>query len=353
MMADTMRATQQDGLLGAFRKQIGWCESLGSPFTAAVLSVLAQDIEADGVMTRPLAAWRGDPIAGALPLRVAGALHALVLTEACPTLAACYPPVMAPGLEAAIRVAMAEHQGFIEDFLASPPQTNEVGRSAVLLGGFLRIAAVTGRPLRLMEIGASAGLNLAWDRYRYRLGGVNWGDPASPLLLAPRWDGPAPPEAALRVQGRRGCDVAPIDLQDDAQRLRLRGYVWADQRERLDRLDHALAIAASVRHQGERADAAAWVGARLREPSEGCTTVLYHSIMWQYMPEASRAAITRDMFAAGERATQGAPLAWLRFEPARPEARPELALTLWPGPRHETLAGAHAHGSAITWLHAG
>ncbi len=346
-MADAGR----DAVLAAFRKQIGWCQSLGSPFTAAVLRVLAEDIAAGGAMTSFLAGWPGNPLADALPLRLAGALHALMLNGTCPSLAACYPPTQAPGLADAIRSALAEHAGFVQDFIASPPQTNEVGRSAVLLGGFLRVAAETGHALRLLEIGASAGLNLVWDRYRYRLGRLAWGDPASPLLLAPDWDGPEPPHTdALRVVERRGCDVAPIDTRDPACRLRLRAYVWADQQDRLSRLDRAIGIAADAGYPVERADAALWAGCRLRETRDGCTTVFYHSIMWQYMPEASRTAIQRDIQQAGDAATTTAPFAWLRFEPPRPDAGPELSLTLWPGGRHRVLAHAHAHGSTVTWL---
>ncbi len=221
----------------------------------------------------------------------------------------------------------------------------------MLLGGFLQIAAATELPLRLLEIGASAGLNLVWDRYRYRLGDLEWGDPASPVLLAPAWDGPPPPDTgALRVAERRACDVAPIDLRDPVQRLRLRAYVWADQPERLQRLDRAIAVASGSPHCVEQADAAAWVGARLRECSPGRATVLFHSIMWQYMPDATRAAIEGDIQQAGAAATPGAPFAWLRFEPLQPETRPALSLSLWPGPHHATLAHAHAHGSAVQWL---
>ncbi len=348
-MADIVGGGRQ-AVLAAVRKQIGWCQNLGSPFTAAVLTVLADDLAAGGAMTAAMAAWTGDPVADALPLRLAGALHALVLNGACPGLAACYPPADAAGLDGAVRSAMAEHHRFVAAFIASPPQTNEVGRSGVLLGGFLQVAAATGLPLRLLEIGASAGLNLFWDRYRYDLGGFEWGDPASPLRLAPAWDGPPPPSAPIRVAERRGCDVAPIDLQDAAQRLRLRAYVWADQTERLARLDQAIAIAARCAERVEQADAAEWTAARLREPGEGQVTVLYHSIMWQYMPEATRAAIQHQILQAGGAATAAAPLAWLRFEPERADMRPALTLTLWPGGQSHGLASAHAHGSSVTWF---
>ena len=98
------------------------------------------------------------------------------------------------------------------------------------------------------------------------------------------------------------------------------------------------------------ADAADWVHARLAEPAPGRTTVLYHSIMWQYLPRASQQAIRASILRAGEHATVAAPFAWLRYEPARAGTRPELQLSLWPGQRDVRLASAHAHGLAVTWL---
>ncbi len=338
----------------SFEKQVGWCQALGSSFSAAVLRVLAADIAAGGIGADLVGGWPGDPVADALPLRLLGALHAAVLTGAAPALARCYPPHDPPRAEVLAEAALdalRAHRDFVAGFIASPPQTNEVGRSGVLLGGFLTLAAATRLPLRLLEIGASAGLNLIWDRYCYNLGGALWGGAASPVRLSPRWTGKLPPmDAPLSVASRAACDIAPIDLEDEAARLRLRAYVWADQPERLARLDGAMALARAGGHRVERADAASWVGDRLREAPPGCATVLYHSIMWQYMPEASRDAIGDAIEAACARASVDAPLAWLRFEPSALDAPPELRLTLWPGAPAQTLARAHPHGSAVTWF---
>ena len=213
------------------------------------------------------------------------------------------------------------------------------------------MAALTGLPIRLLEIGASAGLNLIFDRYRYRLGSGSWGDPGSPVVLAPAWEGGLPPlSAPLRVMERAACDRAPIDLEDPAQRLRLRAYVWADQTERLKRLEAAVALARRERHTVERADATRWVPDRLAVTAEGCATVLYHSIMWAYVPVPDQARIGAAVAAAGRRATDAAPLAWLRFEPPGSASEPELNLTTWPGERHRRLATATAHGQRVAWL---
>jgi hypothetical protein len=340
-------------LIHAFEQQIDWCNRLGSPFTAAVLNVILADLMAGGITAALVGDWPGDPAADAVPLRLAGALHALVLSGQEIGLAPCYPPSVSgrPGnLRLTILATLAEHIDIIRDFLTSPPQTNEVGRSGVLLGGFLTIAARTAMPLHLLEIGASAGLNTIWDRYRYRIGNDTWGDPASPVLLAPEWSGGSPPLAAHpQVAGRNACDIAPVDLSDPLQRLRLKAFIWADQTERLARLDAAIHLAQEACVAVERADAAAWLRHHLAQPRSGQVTVLYHSIMWQYMPQATRHDITAQMQAAAARATATAPLAWLRFEPPTPDQRPELRLTLWPDGTDQLLATAHAHGTSVAW----
>jgi hypothetical protein len=283
---------------------------------------------------------------------MAGALHALALTGSAPPLVSCYPPSAAPvePLRPVLLDVVREHQSAIRAFLVSPPQTNEVGRSGVLVGGFLEIAKETGLPLRCLEIGASAGLNSIWDRYHYRLGAVCWGDPQSPVSLAPGWEGPSPPvDVRLRVIERHACDIAPIDLEDPAQRLRLRAYIWADQRERLSRLESAIDLARAHGPRVDQADAADWIRAKLREPAARVATVFYHSVMWQYMPPGTQAAIQASLERAGDRATNAAPLAWLRLEPFASASGFELRMTLWPGAREFRLAVAHPHGSSVSW----
>jgi hypothetical protein len=342
----------RQAVLSAFAKQIGWCESLGSPFTARVLTILRDDIAAGGASAELARAWPGDPVADALALRMAAGLHALALAESAPALVPCYPPSAATieQLRTVVLDAVREHQSAIRAFLSSPPQTNEVGRSGVLVGGFLQIAKETALPLRLLEIGTSAGLNAIWDRYHYHIGAVGWGDPQSPVRISPSWEGPSPPiDAPIRVIERLACDIAPVDLEDPAQRLRLRAYVWADQRERLSRLESAIDLARAHGPRVERADAADWVRTKLREPAASSATVLYHSIMWQYLSSETQADIRASLERAGDRATSAAPLAWLRFEPSNSVSRPELRMTLWPGARDVRLAVAHPHGSSVQW----
>jgi hypothetical protein len=118
--------------------------------------------------------------------------------------------------------------------------------------------------------------------------------------------------------------------------------IWADQRERQSRLESAIDLARAHGPRVERADAADWVRTKLREPAASGATVLYHSIMWQYLSSETQADIRESLERAGDRATSAAPLAWLGFEP-------ELRMTLWPGARDVRLAVAHPHGSSVQW----
>ncbi|BFI95817.1 MAG: DUF2332 family protein [Rhodanobacter sp.] len=340
-------------VLDAFAQQATYCREHGSPFTARLLRCAADGLARGEPVLRAIAAWPGDPVADALPLRLAGALHALVLEGRADALARHYPGAAGASDDAAlwqaVAVALQTHPDVLSGYLASPPQTNEVGRSAVLLGGFMAVAARTGLPLRLLELGASAGLNLNWDRYRYRLGDVHWGDTGSPLELAPLWHGAAPPLAGLRVASRMGCDLAPVDVAEDAQRLRLRSYVWADQRARMEQLDAALSVAKRHHPRVERAGADDWLERRLAEPAAGAATVVYHSIFWNYLPAAAKARIGAAIAHAAQSADATAPLAWLRFEFDDPSCLPSLRLSLWPGALELHLADAQAHGQEVFW----
>lgn len=344
-------------LIEALRWQANGCRALGSPFSGLLL-----DAAADGGLG-PLddlfAAWKdGDlqaHIRDATQLRLLGALHHLVLTGAAPALAAEYPetkPATDPvALIAAARAALDDHRPAIAAFMTSPPQTNEVGRSFCLAPGFMQIAATLGLPLRLFEIGGSAGLNLRWDRYGYVFDGQVWGDPASPVQLANGWRGAPPQLHPVTIVDRSGCDQSPMDVSSDETALRLQAYVWADQTERLARLRGAIAVARSVPAPLDRADAADWVAERLA-PKTGVCSVLFHSVMWQYMPDVTQAAVRAAIEAAGAAAGRDSPVAWLRMEPAPDsEGFPmELRLTLWPESEERVLATVHPHGAWVNWL---
>jgi hypothetical protein len=342
------------GLAAAWQQQIGWCDKGGSPFSARVLEAAWSDWLAGGALRALLPDWQGDPLADAVALRVAGALHSLVLEGIDPVLAANYPPAKnqfdPDAGPPAVRNALNSHRDRVAEYLRGPPQTNEIGRSAVLLGGFGLIASRTGLPLALRELGASAGLNLLWHRYRYELGAVRWGDPTSPVVVRADWQGAPPPlPLSIAVASACGCDTAPIDVGTPQAATRLASYVWPDQHERLQRLRAAMALAAAERLQVEQIDAAAFAARELAVTRHGEATVIYHSILWGYLRPETRRAIRESIELAGARATAAAPVAWLKFEPPDAQSRARLTLRLWPGGARMTLAEAHPHARVVYW----
>jgi hypothetical protein len=354
-MSDTAAA-----MVRAFNIQAGACAAFGSPFSAALLERAAGDIEGGGPVARLSAPWAGAGtravVGDAIPLRWLGCGHDLVLAGEAPDMAAAYPTPSRPGDAAAAWSALCEAMTArperFADFMSHEPQTNEVRRSACLLPGFLTVAKETRLPLRLFEIGASAGLNQLWDRYHYDLGAAGaWGDPASPARLDTAWTGAAPPlDAPVSVISRAACDRKPVDIRDPVARRRLKAYLWADQFERLARLDAAVAMAldADVRVEGE--DAVSWT-TRRAAPEAGSATVLFHSIFWQYMPADSQAALSGAIADLGARAGGTAPFAWLRMEPPPANlAVVELRLTVWPGGEDRLLAHVHPHGASVDWV---
>ncbi|CAN5234166.1 hypothetical protein BH10PSE13_BH10PSE13_01350 [soil metagenome] len=244
--------------------------------------------------------------------------------------------------------ALNAHADQVALMLMHEPQTNEVRRSACLLGGFLTIGRETGLPLRCFELGASAGLNSLWDRFRYEIDGKSWGDPDSAVIVPSRWEGQGPAlDVTLFVAERRACDRRPVDIRQAADVTRLLSYCWPEQRERMERLLAAitLAMVAPVEVQAEQA--ARWVGQAA--PRSGSATVVFHSIVWQYIPPAEQAEIFATLQSHAARATANAPFFWLRME--LNESSRQFELRLWTGDRHEDrlLAIVHPHGEFALW----
>ena len=340
-------------LAEAFRRQAGYCDALGSPLWAHMMRHAARDIDDGGLVRHLLADWDGDLKLGALPLRFFGGIHYLALSGQAPALAARLPSTGGkPGNEAwpAVMATIEAHRPVLTRAITSPPQTNEVARSAVLLGGFLRVAARTGLPLRLREVGASAGLNLCWDRYAYELGSLRWRGREPTLTLQTDWQGGQPDlDAPLSVADRRGCDLNPINLAGADARLWLQAYIWPDQTTRLALMRQAMETARAMKIQVEKASAAEWTARQLTGRPAGQVTVIYHSVVMQYFPPAERTAFVDAQNHAGEKATAETPIAWLRMEHDPLMDEFALRLTLWPDGEETLLALAHPHGRAVQW----
>ncbi|WP_137702895.1 DUF2332 domain-containing protein [Marimonas lutisalis] len=337
-------------LQGAFRRQARACAGLGSPFMAQLLDLLAEQWH-DGLPLAPrFAAWDGDigPAGASLPLRLAGGLHALVLSRRDAELAAVYPPESAGNakLWREVERAMHAHAAFLDRWVDSPPQTNEVRRAIALIAAGHALAARGGRPMILSELGASGGLNLMWDRYALDIGGQSFGPPDPVLTLAPDWDGPLPPTAQVTVSGRRGVDLNPLDPHAPEDALRLLAYLWPDQPERLTRTRAAIAAQSAA---VDRADAIDWLEDRLQQPHPGALHLIYHTVAWQYFPSDAQARGTALIEAAGARATEDAPLAWLSMENDGDDIGAALALRLWPGNTRHDLGRVDFHGRWMRW----
>ena len=337
----TLEPSVRARLLETLETQRFGCEMSGSDLYSDILRYVSDDVAVGGPISELLEPVAFAPFGDAVILRFLAALHLLVLDGRAPDLARHYPS--AGGVPAAV-----EHRGEVALRLTQGVQTNEVGRSAALLGGYLE-AARLGLPLRVLEVGASAGLNLLFDRYRY-LGpdGASFGPPGSALVFDQPWLASAPDLGVpLVVQERRGSDVAPVDLATAEGRLRLRSFVWGDQLDRLDRLDAALAVAEADPPVVDRAPAPEWLRDHLAVPVPGCTTVVAHSIMFQYLSDRGRQEMLAAIDAAGRAATPAAPFAWLRLEPGGDQA--ELRLTSWPGGITHLLAKSSYHGPPVVW----
>lgn len=349
-------AEREAAVRAAFAAQAVWCRRLGSPFTGQLCETVGRFIDRSELLGRRILDWPGEPDAlhDSVPLRLCGGLHALVRAGRLPSLVPVYPPHPLPAAEEfwpVLRDAMAEAGAELLTWLEGAPQTNEVARSAVLMAGLAVAAAETGCRLALYELGASAGLNLLCDRYDIELGGRRYGTATSALRLAPDWEGPPPPEVAIGVSSRQGVDVSPLDVTDPRDRERLLAYIWADQAERLARLEAAIDIARRQAPSLDKGDAADWIERRIAPECEpGTARVVLHSIAFQYFPPATQARIAAHLTAIGASATGRAPLAWLRYE-LEPEAgSPTLRLRLWPDGTDRLLAKADAHGRKVSWL---
>jgi hypothetical protein len=331
-----------------------------SPMYRHLLALTYEDVEREGPCADVLAnAPAGvNPIFEAMPLRFLGGLHRIVLEGRAPDLAGCYPSVgghftaARPGdIDERFLAAVEEHRDELIESLTRGLQTNEVGRCAALLLGFLAVARDTGLPLRVLELGASAGLNLRWDRYRYEGGaeGAAWGDPTSPLRFEGVYLEPLPHlDVAAVVAERAGCDRDPIDATTEDGALTLRSFVWADQLDRLATLDAALALAATAPVSVEQADAGEWVEEQLSVRRPGVATVVYHSIVWQYLSSEKRAHVQHAIERAGVIAPDVAPVAWVRMEPGRdPGKSAEVRVTRWPDGRERVVARTGYHGRPV------
>lgn len=335
------------------RRQARSCASLGSPLYELILERAAEDVEAGGRVWRVLEGREEDPLGSARALRFVGAVHRLVLSGVAPALEPFYPSVggdgRRPGIWDAFLAVVEDNADRLRELVLRPVQTNEVGRAGALVGGFLEVARVTGRPLRTLELGTSAGLNLRWDHFLYEARGKTWGDPTSPVRLCDyNSELPLPFDVEVEVVERAGCDEHPLDPATGDGYLTLASYVWPDQVHRHRLLKAAVEVAKRVPARVDATRAGDWLERELEGQPGGSATIVFHSIVMQYLDPDERERVDSLFEEYGAAATNDSPLARLHMEPAGEIAN--VSLEIWPPGGERLVATTGYHGAGIRWL---
>lgn len=340
-------------LTEAFEHQAISCGRLGSPFMAQLLQILAKCWPSESVLGQYFAGFTGDigPSGASLPLRIAGGLHALVLTARAPRLQAVYPPHSALDnvLQSEVLAALETHETFLLDWVKSAPQTNEVRRCAALMPAAAVLRTRIDLPVWLSELGASGGLNLMWDQFAVDLPNAFLGATNPILTLSPTWDGPLPPLELPTIADRAGVDLNPLNPAHPNDLLRLTAYLWPDQPDRLERTHAAATIMTAPVARGDAID---WLETRLKAAPDGHVHLIQHTVAWQYFPPDAQARGRHLIETAGARATAHKPLAWLALESdgdTKAAQGAVLSLRLWPGDHAFDLGRADFHGRWVRW----
>ncbi|HEX2275740.1 MAG TPA: DUF2332 domain-containing protein [Candidatus Tectomicrobia bacterium] len=322
-----------------------------SPLYERLSFGIAQDPEllAIAAQARP-----GQPV----PNLFLAAVHFLLLQGRQHPLAAFYPSLSPAAPRTAdpyphFRSFCLEHQGKVLELISTRlVQTNEVRRCACLLPAFAAVAAHRhGRPLALVEIGTSAGLNLLWDRYGYEYGtGRRYGDPRSPVQIGCTLRGhrlPPLPAALPPVATRIGIDLNPIDVRDPDAALWLRALVWPDEAGRAELLQQALQIAQQDPPRLLAGNAPEQLPEALAAIPDDQTLCVFHTHTMNQFPTEARAslaalltehAVARDLYRVS--------IEWLGREHPRLEC-----VAFENGVRTERLlAHCGSHGEWLEWL---
>lgn len=323
---------------------------------SSIYSALASRVAEDpGLLALAANAQRGQPA----PNLLFAAVHYLLLRGARHRLANYYRTVGGD------RAPDADLFGTFRDFCLeqSTPivrllcerrvQTNEVTRSASLLPAFETVHRRSRKPLALVEIGASAGLNLNFDLYSYDYGGAGRaGSVSNRVQLSSEVRGeiapPLPPAGEMPpVRSRTGIDIHPIDAGDPDQALWLEALVWPDQPWRSEILRAAIAALRERPPEIVAGDVLDVLPALLAAAPEDAALTVYHSYAVYQLAQEARDALSAQIAEAGRRRDlYRLSLEWFASD------RPLLELTAWEGGRRSQtlLAACHYHGQWLHWL---
>jgi hypothetical protein len=311
-----------DPLEQHLEKQIEAFAVMRSPLYVRVVGYALENYRAHGVAHDFFTGVPARATASTPGVRLMGALHYLALSGESPELAAHFPTCGGDGdAEALWEVAqelLASREARIGELYDETPQTNEVLRATVLSAGLTTLARMTGLPLRLFEIGASAGLNTRIEGDGYV------------------------------VAERAGCDLHPLDINDERHVLRLFSFVWADDAERIARFHEAIAWARTHPLVVEQADMFEWLQQRVRLKAPYATVVM-QSVVADHLTKEQRDRLVATIEGIGANATLASPFAWLRMEFDTATRRFATVLQTWPGGAERLIATSTGHARDIEW----
>lgn len=249
------------------------------------------------------------------------------------------------------RAVLGEQEEWLAAFVRERTvQTNEVQRCWALLPIFLTVARMARRPLALVELGTSAGLNLLWDRYSYSYRAGTWGDGSAPVRLDGEERSPVPAgllRTDVEVATRIGIDLEPVDATtEDGMRL-LKAFVrddgyWA-------RLERAASVLSEEPPTFMRGDYLELLPGLLEKREEGTLTVVFQTHSTVYLTDDERRRLRSTIESAGARA----PLAWIAT-PTPEEHRDRrgdypLELAVWPDGSRRIVARTNVRGEWLEW----
>jgi hypothetical protein len=224
-------------------------------------------------------------------------------------------------------------------------QTNEAARCSTLLPALAQLP----QPLALIEVGASAGLTLLFDKYSYDYDGhrVTGLDPDAPVLSCPV-RGPVPlPDRVPEIVWRAGLDLNPLDVNSDDDVRWLSCMIWPGEGDRQERLAAAVATARRDPPRIHRGDLRTDLPALAASAPADATLVVFHTAVLVYLPRPDRERFAKTM--AGLRC------AWLSNEGPgvtgdfAPPTRDTHNFVLIRDGR-TMLATTDSHGAGIHWL---
>ena len=343
----------------------------GSPIYAAICAGLAEDqpIGSLGLQAQP--GFR-------TPLILLAAVHHLLLGGLPHALAGYYPSLAGAdarsiddGLYPAFADLVATHRERVVELVAThTTQTNEARRTVLLVPPLGLMGAEAGGSIALLEVGASAGLNLLPDRYGFSIGADACGDRESPVQILCAVEGalrPPVPADLPAIGWRAGLDVHPLDVRSPDTVAWLRALIWPEHLDRMAVLDGAAALAAADPPRLVQGDLADDLAALAAEAPPSLSLVVTDTWVLAYVAPERRLAFVGAL--RGVAADRGQPVWLISCEGLAVLASLGLGIGEAPGDgsggfsalslhrfdptgtsRHDLLAECHAHGRWLRWL---